>query len=497
MVPIQDSRCQSRFTESVVAVFCACLMTWAAALCAAGWIVSATPATAQSSATCAETMSWTDPPSATPPADVCATSGAIDDKDFYALSWQLFKFLVWPASDQRGKPDASKKITDAGPPTFVSLKGDWEIFLKDARQPADWNVYPATAEPCGNHPSISRGALVLASSNKFGNLKEVFEPGLDSFLIAQNQTYVRYGVGYNETVFNKIKEERLFIRDIVSGIPDAPPGRLISDLGKLNDGALTVKSAWIELPKGGPNHIDPSRFYVTDALIQDPDENKTDCRVATVGLVGLHIVYKTPSRPQWIWSTFEHVDNVPEPTPSPDAHFTFNDGNPDHHMTDAPEPDFQIPRPAGANGPGVPPRAFQVERLQRIEAEVLAANSAQQSALGSLGSVWKNYKLVMTQWPRLASSPTAGADSAKPSCSIRAGSATVNTAMETFHQTSLSHCFVERTCMGCHEKARKTDYVFSILLEPNRPPNPATTPSGPDARAVAIKQLEDLLQRSK
>ncbi|HLZ00921.1 MAG TPA: hypothetical protein VKR55_02075 [Bradyrhizobium sp.] len=495
MVPIQDSRCHSRSTGSVVATFCARLMICAVALCAAGRIVSSTPAMAQSSATCVATISWTDPPPATPPADVCATTGVIDKKDFYALSWQLFKFLVWPASDQRGKPDADKKITDPGPRTFESLKADWETFLPDARQPADWKVYPDIAEPCTNHPAIGPGTLVLASFNKFGSLREVINPGLDNFLIAQNRTYVRYAVGYNQTVFDKIQKEGLYNRDNVSGIGDAPRGQPIPDPGRQNDGALTVKSAWVELPKGGPNHIDPSRFYFRDALIQDP--GSTECRLATVGLVGLHIVYKTPSRPQWIWSTFEHVDNVREPDSSPGAHFTFNDGNPDHHMTAEPEPDFQIPRPAGANGPGVPPRAFQVERLQRIEAEVLMVNSTQQSALGSLGSVWKNYKLVMTQWPIFASSPTAGADASQPSCSIRNGSATVNTTMETFHQTSLSSCFVERTCMGCHEHARKTDYVFSILLQPNRPPNLPTMPASQDARAVAIKQLEDLLQKSK
>ncbi len=28
-------------------------------------------------------------------------------------------------------------------------------------------------------------------------------------------------------------------------------------------------------------------------------------------LVGLHIMVKTRYRPQWLWSTFEQVDNVP------------------------------------------------------------------------------------------------------------------------------------------------------------------------------------------
>jgi len=71
--------------------------------------------------------------------------------------------------------------------------------------------------------------------------------------------------------------------------------------------------------------------------------------------------------------------------------------------------------------------------------------------------------------------------------------------METFHQTSPPpSCLVFRTCMGCHAQiARKTDYVVSILLKPHQLPNAPALPASVDARAVAIKQLQDLLERSK
>src|SRR5262249_23558802 len=45
----------------------------------------------------------------------------------------------------------------------------------------------------------------------------------------------------------------------------------------------------------------------------------------TVGLTGLHIVTKTPTHPQGIWSTFEHIDNVPAPQAG--RPFTFNNGD--------------------------------------------------------------------------------------------------------------------------------------------------------------------------
>ena len=61
-----------------------------------------------------------------------------------------------------------------------------------------------------------------------------------------------------------------------------------------------------------------------------------------MGLVGLHIIIRTNSAPQWVWSTFEHVANAPDaPAPPPPfakdatveplvpgSHFSFNDANP-------------------------------------------------------------------------------------------------------------------------------------------------------------------------
>ena len=54
------------------------------------------------------------------------------------------------------------------------------------------------------------------------------------------------------------------------------------------------------------------------------------CEEKKVALVGLHFVHKTKSRPQWIWTTFEHIDNVPDPDqdPTPGKTYTFNNGDP-------------------------------------------------------------------------------------------------------------------------------------------------------------------------
>ena len=59
---------------------------------------------------------------------------------------------------------------------------------------------------------------------------------------------------------------------------------------------------------------DLSHYFTRDAIIyrRDPLGGDATCRPAKVGLVGFHIAHKTYYAPQWVWSTFEHVENVPK-----------------------------------------------------------------------------------------------------------------------------------------------------------------------------------------
>ena len=80
---------------------------------------------------------------------------------------------------------------------------------------------------------------------------------------------------------------------------------------------MEVKVAWRELT----DQDDHTRYYVREALIAG--EDGYNYTIATMGLVGLHIMQKTATFPQWIWSTFEHIDNVSGSHPS------FNNGTND------------------------------------------------------------------------------------------------------------------------------------------------------------------------
>ncbi|MCG6863553.1 MAG: hypothetical protein LJE70_20185 [Chromatiaceae bacterium] len=92
-----------------------------------------------------------------------------------------------------------------------------------------------------------------------------------------------------------------------------------TDLVSFPNGSIQIKTAWRRLSEkeksSGRFHTAIARSYQP----QDPSRhyhgrkgNPTlPCYLdAEWGLVGMHIKTKTPSAPYYIWSTFEHVDNI-------------------------------------------------------------------------------------------------------------------------------------------------------------------------------------------
>jgi hypothetical protein len=63
-------------------------------------------------------------------------------------------------------------------------------------------------------------------------------------------------------------------------------------------------------------NTDPARFLVRwSFVIHNLGPTKDGVPVpdpipVPMGLVGMHIAVKTRSSPQWVWATFEHVDNL-------------------------------------------------------------------------------------------------------------------------------------------------------------------------------------------
>ena len=190
----------------------------------------------------------------------------------------------------------------------------------------------------------------------------------------------------------------------------------------------------------------PQRYHTRMAWVRDPGNG--NCTERSVGLVGLHIVKKTPSRPQWIWSTFEHVDTVPDD--GPDRPFIYNkrDGAP-------------MPKVNPYADPAPTPQApINIDRINPIHASTQETNKRYQQALAARNGVWGNYRLVMTQWPLSVGDPTkaGGIGNSFPGRAPNDRSAFANTTMEPFEQTPITS-----GCMACHNTVgRTTDYVWAV-----------------------------------
>jgi hypothetical protein len=125
------------------------------------------------------------------------------------------------------------------------------------------------------------------------------------------------------------------------------------------------------------------RYYTRPAFVLDPENGH--CSKVDVALVGLHIVQKTPTRPQWIWSTFEHVDNVPPPAAGGHGTFNFNDGKGGPMPKTNPYPIDALPLPT--------PVAFNVQRLMGIDSRTQETNVEYRNLLNTVGSKWQFYQL--------------------------------------------------------------------------------------------------------
>jgi hypothetical protein len=371
-----------------------------------------------------------------PPTDECDPGGFPIDF-FDAHSWQMFIALNWPAaSGQRGVPDTAKTIADrTSPRVWETWKSVEEVFMADGKAdgtpPKDWSQ-PETTTLCANAAELgSAPTKLLADLNQGDDNGGVVGP-----LVAQNRTYVRYEIRMNKVEFDQIVGKKFYLRD---NLPVKDETGAAAELPLFPDGTTNIKAAWREARPGEST----DRYYRTDALAVDPITGRCDQR--SFVLIGFHIGQRTPQRKQWIWSTFEHVDNVtvgadaPAGTkpslndPSKPQSLGANPGQIDASHPPKPDPDpVQVVFQAADN---------------MIPSQTAATNTKWQSSSEIRNSVWRFYQLIKTQWPI---NPNAG-ELGDPFPRRRVA----NLTMETYLQAS--------SCIACHAKtSHRTDFIWFL-----------------------------------
>jgi hypothetical protein len=370
----------------------------------------------------------------------------------------MFIALNWPAQQGvRGVPDRTKAFGEvSGPVVWETWKAALETFLPGGADPPGWE----DRELPGVRPEIAdanrKGLRVLITTSKLSDVNQAGFTRLLGPLIAQNQTYLRFETRFNRTEFEKIRGDpavektKLYLR---ANLPTKSDPAL-----SFPDNSTEVKAAWIDLEDVDASLADT--IVRREALVLNLENNQFEQR--TVGLIGLHIVQKTHNRPEWIWSSFEHSALVTGPKR------LLNDPSGSQVQGVNVDPDTGQPPQAISKANPAKPKAqrkpVQVVRTRAIDTRTQDTNTIYQGLLKD--TIWRNYRLVMTQWPSQPGTPPIGAPF--PDLGDPNHMSVANVSVETYVQDLT-------TCMDCHGRVNtlagplqglgplKTDFAFTLF----------------------------------
>lgn len=387
------------------------------------------------------------------------------DCPFYQAAWQTFLYVATPGSDGR--------------PAFTSFP-NIESTFGEAFLPATAQVRTQKSALLSLLPRARKGP-----NEDFSPNAGIEQAGLRQILVDQAGNPVFYSVHFNDEMARFFRDKGL---TTAAGIRGAP-----ADL-TFPRGVVELKAAWRIVDSASP----PSDYITVKAMVPalsivngavKIDANATP-REVTVALLALHVVFVMEGHPEFIWSTFEHVDasgrlnNAPaapnNPASTPGA--SVIDATQDYALyrkgTAAQDGNQQIEDAGVAAAFDVKTqtfgtaarssvfRAFPASKsLDAVEdGDVTALNDdiARQFKATTLASNDKrgNYKLVGAVWMenpardfktniRIVNADGVSPDD--PLAMVAGEDRLSSTSMESFTQTSDFHCF------KCHDTRHVTE----------------------------------------
>lgn len=247
------------------------------------------------------------------------------------FSWQMLVALMWPL-DANGNPAPSMAGTDANTRRYwETLTSVGELFhASDPGPDCDGSTGRVFRYHRGAKSDILRqvfrkaqqegntGPLnaVLQSSNREvpANLQATGQAVTD-----RNGNYVVYDVRVNEVEADYVTSNKLTTIAGQKAFAAANADKIETALSlplasATSQGAIEVKLAWRILTDSD----DDSRFITHATTLAIPADQTVNgqsaCLDVTLGLVGMHVMSKPTGQinnNEWLWSTFEHVDNAP------------------------------------------------------------------------------------------------------------------------------------------------------------------------------------------
>lgn len=340
-----------------------------------------------------------------PPANAQTGDQLVDIQRLFEIyGWQQFIAMNWPFQDGH----ALSQLSDNGYPRWQKWKEAFDVYLPQGATPSDWaDGRQIPSGLCNNIPAGYNRVLYRTSKTGAPNVADEINQAFTYPMWDQNGNIVRYEVAMNLPEFDFVRDNTLYnIEGQIDYNKQHKQGVVFPSGSNATQqpGAIEIKLAWKILTADDI----ASRYLVDKALIVDP--NSGDCDPATVGLVGMHISQKTVNSPQWIWSTFEHVDNL--------------DVNP--LASNVKKPSFFDPNCATCAHNVLPEvgldgkKRNQVARVIPIPKTTVALNTEVQTLLKQQNSVLQYYNLVGTQWPVFAQCLPANPGAAEQVVSVQA-----------------------------------------------------------------------------
>ncbi len=441
------------------------------------------------------------------------------------FAWQEFIYANWKADPNNpGLPDPNAQPSSFGTPNDTAATV-WESFLSATQvfsQPAArartaWMAKRPVVKMLTKLSKLGDAVLNLASIGQAGDGKWITDQrGVPAFyeirLNLDEYAYITTNV-FNGSDLATFAGQRACASQPGKngrGGFNLPAGNAsgntdVDCLGNVATygqgvGAIEIKAAWVALPADGSLNY---RYKTSLAQYTLPGGETVQ---ATMGLVGLHIIHKVPGANQFIWATFEQIDNDPDdnngnpvaPTLPANPNRKASPGYTFFNTSCNPQTDTYyhcVPNtlPGDACPIGKPPTPgcfpysapMQITRITPVDSQANSVNGYAWS-LQPADSVFNYYRLIDVQWPN-SSSPVPPKSTVPLSTGdITPSSANrivANTTLETYMQT-------KNSCMDCHQYAsiaqpsrqslvlRAGRYVRRVLIMgPNKAPAATGNPA--------------------
>lgn len=349
-------------------------------------------------------------PMATPP----ATPPSFEElqTQFDNWSWAMFVALNWPAN-------AAGPMTETPIGTSPNSPRVWELWINpsDLFTPKDPNeVKFHQQERSADRKRLSH----VINEGEFELNADLDEQAASALPLIDNLgNFAINEITISPDMSQFIKENKLNEFEVV---------RQKNEIS-IPNGSIEIKASWRLFPEDwNENRPEVKRYHVRRADVYvgadrlDPDAGGEPYTLenALVGLVGLHIIQKTENQPDWMWATFEQVDNYEisyKPDELPGLTPTFQPAS-------GPEsPANHVPKEAGTgevpahyywNKDGQPTAKQYVASTVAVSPNEPAlpskVNEEWRNALieADPNSVWQYYRLNTTQWFERLTDPRTG-----------------------------------------------------------------------------------------